>query len=245
MLVIGCSRNPKADALLYSAEELIGTNPDTALKVLDSIDVESLTKRQQMRYHLNHALAQNRTYTPFTSDSIMKEVVEYYDDHGTPNEQMLANYLMGRVYADMDNPMVALEYFHNAVERADTASEDCDYKTLSRVYGQSADLFHMQLLSEYELRDEKLAIHYAWKAKDTLAALQFYEHLVGPYDRMNMKDSVISVSKNASNLYLQYGYKEEASTCWPSAIYVYIEQKKICRSETPYRRFASKFRLDR
>lgn len=231
ILVIGCSRNPKAEALLNSAEELTGQNPDSALRILDSVDVEILTRKQQMRYYLVHASAQNKAYIPFTSDSIMKEVVEYYDSHGTPNEQMLANYLMGRIYTDMDNPMVALEYFHNAIERADTTSNDCDYKTLSRIYGQTADLFHMQLLPEYELRDEKLAVKYAWKAKDTLAALQFYEHLTGPYDRMNMKDSVISVSKNVSNLYRQYGYKEEASSCWPSAIYVYMEQKKYAEAK--------------
>ena len=231
ILVIGCSRNPKAEALLNSAEELTGQNPDSALRILDSVDVENLTRKQQMRYYLVHASAQNKAYIPFTSDSIMKEVVEYYDSHGTPNEQMLAKYLMGRTYADMDNPMVALEYFHNAIERADTTSNDCDYKTLSRIYGQTADLFHIQLLPEYELRDEKLAIKYAWKAKDTLSALILYEHLAGPYDRMNMKDSVISVSKNVSKLYRQYGYKEEASSCWPSAIYVYMEQKKYAEAK--------------
>lgn len=232
MLVIGCSRNPKAEALLYSAEELTGENPDSALKVLDSIDVEDLTHRQQMRYHLDHALAQNRAYIPFTSDSIMKEVVEYYDSHGTPNEQMLANYLMGRVYADMDNPMVALEYFHNAVERADTTSDNCDYKILSRIYGQTADLFHMQLLPEYELRDEKLAVKYAWKAKDTLAALQFYEHLTGPYYRMNMGDSVITISKTAHSLFLKYGYKERASATWPAAIYTCLTKGQTAEAKS-------------
>lgn len=85
ILVIGCSRNPKAEALLNSAEELTGQNPDSALRILDSVDVENLTRKQQMRYYLVHASAQNKAYIPFTSDSIMKEVVEYYDSHGTPN----------------------------------------------------------------------------------------------------------------------------------------------------------------
>lgn len=232
ILVIGCSRNPKAEALLNSAEELTGQNPDSALRILDSIDVENLTRKQQMRYYLVHASAQNKAYIPFTSDSIMKEVVEYYDSHGTPNEQMLANYLMGRIYTDMDNPMVALEYFHNAIERADTTSNDCDYKTLCRIYGQTADLFHMQLLPEYELRDEKLAVKYAWKAKDTLTALQFYEYLTGPYYRMNMKDSVIAISKTAHRLFLKYGYKERASTTWPPAIYAYLQKEQTTEAKS-------------
>ena len=63
-----------------------------------------------------------------------------------------------------------------------------------------------------------------------LLNLILYEHLAGPYDRMNMKDSVISGSKNVSKLYRQYGYKEEASSCWPSAIYVYMEQKKYAEA---------------
>lgn len=232
ILVIGCSRNPKAEALLNSAEELTGQNPDSALRILDSVDVENLTRKQQMRYYLVHASAQNKAYIPFTSDSIMKEVVEYYDSHGTPNEQMLANYLMGRIYTDMDNSMVALEYFHNAIERADTTSNDCDYKTLSRIYGQTADLFHMQLLPEYELREEKLAVKYAWKAKDTLAALQFYEHLTSPYYRMDVKDSVISISKIAHDLFLKYGYKERASATWPAAIYAYLTMGQTAEAKS-------------
>lgn len=45
ILVIGCSRNPKAEALLNSAEELTGQNPDSALRILDSVDVENLTRK--------------------------------------------------------------------------------------------------------------------------------------------------------------------------------------------------------
>ena len=31
----------------------------------------------------------------------MKEVVDYYDRHGSANERMLANYVLGCVYRDM------------------------------------------------------------------------------------------------------------------------------------------------
>lgn len=223
IVVAGCRRRSETEDRLSAAEELIEQNPDSAFVAFDKIDISELYYKQKMRYYLLRTFAQNRAYIPFTSDSIMKEVVEYYDSHGTPNEQMIANYLMGCVYADMDNPIVALEYFHNAVEKADTTEENCDYVTLSRVHGQMATLFHIQLLPEYELKEERLAVEYAWKAKDTLAAIQFYEHLVGAYYFMNMRDSVVSVSKNAHRLFKKYGYKEYASETWPSAICVYLE----------------------
>lgn len=179
-----------------------------------------------MHYYLQHTLAQNRNYIPFTSDSIMKEVVCYYNKKGTKAEKLLANYLMGRVLSDMDNPVMALEYFNNALENADTLAEDCDYKTISRIHGQMATLFHIQMLPEYELREEKLAVDYAWKGKDTLSAIQFYEHLAGTYYFLNMKDSVLSVCNNASRLYRKYGYKKKASSTWPSAICVLLERKQ-------------------
>lgn len=217
--------------MLSSAEELIDEHPDSALDMFDSIDVSELSYGQQMRHGLKRALAQNRNYVPFTSDSIMEKVVEYYDDNGTDNEKMLANYLMGRVQSDMDNPMLALEYFNEALEHADTLSEDCDYKNLSRIHGQMATLYHVQMLPEYELRSEKLAVRYAWKAKDTLSAIQFYEYLAGTYYFLNMKDSALSVCRNANRLFNLYGYKRHASATWPSAICVLLERKQYAEAK--------------
>ena len=51
-----------------------------------------------MRYRLLKADALNKTDAPLPSDTLMKEVVEYYDRHGDANERMRAHYLLGRVY---------------------------------------------------------------------------------------------------------------------------------------------------
>ena len=52
-------------------------------------------KRGRMHELLLQAQRQNQEYTPFTSDSIGKVLVEYYDRYGNANEQMLAHYLLG------------------------------------------------------------------------------------------------------------------------------------------------------
>ena len=49
-------------------------------------------KRGRMHELLLQAQRQNQEYTPFTSDSIGKVLVEYYDRYGNANEQMLAHY---------------------------------------------------------------------------------------------------------------------------------------------------------
>lgn len=50
--------------------------PDSAFAMLDSVREQkaSWRTRQQMRYELLRAKAQNKAYIDFTTDSVMKEV---------------------------------------------------------------------------------------------------------------------------------------------------------------------------
>ena len=137
IVFLSCSRQSRDEILLSSAEELIDERPDSALKIFDSIDDSKLSNKQKMRFYLQRNLAQNKNYIPFSSDSIMREVVSYYDKNGIKKEKQLANYLMGRVLSDMDNPIMALEYFNKALENVDTLDADCDYKTVSVILGHS------------------------------------------------------------------------------------------------------------
>ena len=43
----------------------------------------------------------NRHYISFTTDSVMKDAVSFYDRHGSANERMRAHYLLGCVYRDL------------------------------------------------------------------------------------------------------------------------------------------------
>ena len=115
----------------------------------------------------------NQNYIPFTTDSTMLDVVDYYNHHGTANERMKAHYLLGCVYRDLGEAPRALECYHDAVDCADTTSQDCDYKLLSRVYGQMAYLFDLSFVPNDEIESAEKAYHYAMLAKDTISALIF------------------------------------------------------------------------
>ena len=163
---------------------------------------------RQMHEALMQAKAQNENFEPFTTDSTMLRVVDYYDSHGTANEQMLAHYLLGCVYRDLGDAPRALECYHDAVSKADTASADCDFQRLSRIYGQMADLFHAQRSPQFEKEAELKAIRMAWIAKDTLAALNFYAHLAYAYHLENKIDSAYQINMKASKLFEEYGFHE-------------------------------------
>lgn len=62
--------------------------------------------------------------------------------HGTANEQMRGYYLLGRAYDCKRNPVLALRFYQEAIEKADTSASDIDYVTLSRAYAHSSKLFN-------------------------------------------------------------------------------------------------------
>lgn len=128
-------------------------HPDSALTILDSLSQHQTDFRENflMRYRLHRLNALNKIDSVFRSVDEAKALANYFEDHGTPNEQMLAYYLLGRVYHDIHEAPMALKSYQKAVERADTTAEDCNYRQLSRVYGQMADIFYQQNLMEKSL----------------------------------------------------------------------------------------------
>jgi tetratricopeptide (TPR) repeat protein len=166
----------------------------------------------------------------------MDAVVDYLDWWGTPNERMTAYYLRGSVYRDQDNAPMALRYYRDAVSYADTTASDCDYRRLSRIYGQIADLFNRQRAPRLEIEAERKAVEYAWRAKDTLSAIIFYQLLGNPYHMLNMMDSCLYYNYQAIEMYNKYGYTEYASGNLAFLIDIHLRRNeyheaKVCMEE--------------
>jgi hypothetical protein len=67
----------------------------------------------------------NRSGKPFTPAGV-QPYVDFFDRHGTANDQLLAHYLMGRAYHEQGEAPMALQYYQQAAECADTTAADCD-----------------------------------------------------------------------------------------------------------------------
>lgn len=147
----------------FVADSLSQANPTAAMAFIDSVTgkVSGLSDGDRMRLSLLRAKAQNSAGIVFTSDTAMREVVKYYEHHGTGDDRMLAYYIMGSVYRDLDDSPMALQYFQKASEQADTASSDCNYNLLSRIHGQAACLFLAQETPYYALKEFGKAERYA------------------------------------------------------------------------------------
>ena len=235
-LLVSCGGNRVVDSKMASADSLMDVCQDsaqTALAMLDSLKAQkpNMSKAQQMHYDLIYAKAMNKSFVDFTTDSVMKRVVAYYDKHGSVNERMLAYYLLGCVYRDLQDAPASLDNYYKAVELADTTSASCDYALLARIHGAMVVLYNKESSPLMSIKEAKLAAKYAWMAKDTLAAVVAYRNQVGGYYDLGNSDSVLSISLNAHHFCRKNGMVTEMYHGLNAIIDVYINRKDYKRAD--------------
>ena len=244
MILTSCAGNRKYDDLMQRADSIMNVNDDSAkvaIRMLEGVESQlpEFSKAQKMRYELLRHKAMNKAYISFTSDSIMKEVVNYYDRHGSANERLLANYVLGCVYRDMHEVPLALEYYNKATEQADTTAADCDYGTLYRVYSQMGFLFSKQYLP-YQLLDAfGKAEKYAYLAKDTLNAIINYQNKGDAYDYLGKKDSVVAINLRSANMFKRIGDNYNAAIALGCNYSYYIEKQDSVNAKKAFEAYFS------
>lgn len=244
MILTSCAGNRKYDDLMQRADSIMNVNDDSAkvaIRMLDGVKPQLLefSKAQKMRYELLRHKAMNKACITFTSDSVIKEVVDYYDNHGSANERMLANYVLGCVYRDLHEAPMALEYYNKATEQADTTAADCDYGTLYRVYSQMGFLFSKQYLPYQELNAFDKAEKYAYLAKDTLNAIINYQNKGDAYGYLGKKDSVIAINLQAAKLFKKHGNDYAAAIAFGCNYDYYIEKKDSINAKKAFEAYNS------
>ena len=244
LILASCAGNRKYDDLMLRADSIMDVDDDSAtvaIRMLDGIkpQLPEFSKAQKMRYELLRHKAMNKACITFTSDSVMKKVVDYYDNHGSANERMLANYVLGCVYRDMYEAPMALEYYNKATEQADTTAADCDYGTLYRVYSQMGFLFSKQYLP-YQLLDAfGKAVKYAYLAKDTLNAIINYQNRENAYSYLGNKDSVIAINLHAATMFKQIGNNYAAAIAFGCNYNYYVEKEDTLNALKTFKAYFS------
>lgn len=216
LLLVSCTGNKVIDEQITRADSLMEANSDSALVALGMLDSlrennPKMSKAQQMRFDLIYAKGMNKGFVDFTTDSVMKQVVAYYDKHGSANERMLAYYLLGCTYRDLDDSPASLDCYLQATEQADTLSRDCDYHTLARIYGQVGDAYLRQKMPLNAKNAYRKNEKYSWIAKDTLEALIAAEAQVNSSIMLESPSQVIEQCLDVYNNYKKFGYPTEAA----------------------------------
>ena len=166
---------------------------------------------EEQRRQLAELEEQNHSGQPMLNDTLAEALVAYFDRHGSANERMRAKYILGRTYYCLGELPRALETYFEAADCADTTAADCDFKILSRIYAQKADIFHKQVQPRSQLENLRMAEHYGWKGKDTLQAIECYAQMADAYDYLHFVDSVIIVTDSCIHLFKNIGNDNRAN----------------------------------
>ena len=192
-------------------------------------------------YHtLLLADAANKCYDTLPSDSLLREVVEFYDRHGTSNEQVRAHYLLGCAYRDLGEAPQALDCFHDAIDRAETTAADCDYRLLMSVYGQMANIFNRQNLPQDELEALERSGHFALLNKDTLNYIRSKELRLKAFDLLGDTSSVIRTCEEARTMYMEKNYYSMAVNSSGMLASIFIHRGELDKARALMQMFEDK-----
>ena len=211
-------------ALLDQAEAIMEEYPDSAYTLLYNtdtlrIEADDVPPSLRARYYLLLGTAMNKTDRPMSFDSLFQHtVVDYYDSHGTRNEQMRAHYILGCIYRDMHESPRAIEWYLSATDRADTLSSDCDYLTLMSVYGQMAEVYHHQLMTESELDSWEKYSKYAAKSGNNYEYIRGIELQLDAYNTMHNTEKIFTLTDSVRHLYLKNNMHQAAARVFTTAI---------------------------
>lgn len=131
LCLTACTR-PADVPELDTADSLMEQRPDSALTLLRRIDTLRLTSRHdRARYAMLLSMALDKNYIDLKDFHVLQPAIDYYEDHGTPTEQMRTFYYQGRIYKNAGNISKALQTYLKALERG---KESNDTLTIARAY---------------------------------------------------------------------------------------------------------------
>lgn len=213
LALVGCSQSDGFDTAMNRADSIMEACQDDAtvsLAILDSLrpQLPEMSEAQKMRFHLLYGKAMNKGYVEFTTDSIMKEVAEYYDRHGSDREKMTANYVLAAVYRDLGDAPTAMKYLNEATNYEEANKKS--YIMLSHIHHQMSELLEKQTLVDNVIQELDIARHYALLAGDTVEAITLLS-LKAPTYLGNKADSAEIIVDSCISMYMARGYRQYAA----------------------------------
>ena len=150
VLLTACERHYDYPRELLLVDSLCEVSPDSALLCLQDMSTQMLQGPEPVRryYQLLTIRAADKAYIPHTSDSLILQLVEYYEHEGDPSLLPTAYYLAGNVYYDLENIHEALAYYHKALKQLEGTD---NYLLMARTNSMIGTL-----LFHHDVREEAL-----------------------------------------------------------------------------------------
>ncbi len=195
---VSCGNDRRVDAVLNDADTLMFSRPDSAVAMLDSLDLGMASRFQRARHALLLTKAREKAYRPTDRlDSLISLAVTEFRGRGDSLETQ-ALFYRGVLLNNRRDYSAALISLMDAVDRAAETGDDF-YRAMA--YREQADVYS-RLYSErprYECADS--AVQYFQRAGKPLHAL---------YEKINVADALIWLKRPAEARDSLLAVKDEA-----------------------------------
>lgn len=228
--LVACTGYGKFERELAVADSLMSCGyADSAFRLLCGMDSMAyrLPHTLQMKHLLLRSNAQNKSNVLFTSDSIGCLLADYYNTHGTSNERMLAHYIKGCTYRDMEDLPAALSCFNDAVAAADTTAPDCDLRQLFIIHFQIARIFNELVMPGNAVESYELAEKYARNIKDSIRLLTILNNKSDALISMGETEKGFRLKESAAESFQKMGFQNKTARIRELCIKWYIRQGNL------------------
>ena len=207
-IVQSCSGHSTMDSRLFYADSLANENlADSAMSVLRSVDYESLDEWNNHYYDLLTVKFDDKACIPHQSDSLIIDVINYFEKSDDYAELTAALYYGGRVYSDLNNTPQALDLYRKAYSRLDESPSSLKGRIAYQMGIINLDLYHF---TEAKSKFHE-AIEFHRIMKDSIEIVHCYSSLADAMRQSGYGDSTYYYLKEAVSLaheILPYGVDE-------------------------------------
>ena len=207
LIISGCNGNKTTNKLmpeLEQAEKVMFDHPDSALHLLESLEIPSSQTDKE-----NHALwsllvtqAQYKQALKIPSDSLVRIAYDYYKPTNNARRRAMSALYMGDINYELGNIEEAMQYYlegKTEVEKTD------DYKTGYLIMFSLGKLYLFRNFADYALEACTAAYDYAVKDSNKRYQMTALRYLARSYCLTNELTKAIDTYNQCASLALELG----------------------------------------
>jgi|GEM_PF-1360441 len=202
MLLAGCGRS--VDSRLASVNALCDSNEvDSAMTVLRGVCRDSLDEHNRHYYDLMSIKIRDKAYQDIATDTVITDIIDYFERNGSESELGDAYYYGGRVRREQGDAPQALDYFQKSLDALQ--SPEYLYRK-GKIASQMGQIFLELYMFEQAKPKFQEAIAYQTACGDSVGLMLNLRSLGDVYCNLNKTDSAL-YSFNRALMLSQQDYK--------------------------------------
>ncbi len=229
---IGCvlwaCNDPQQTDLLFRAEQMLESSPDSSLMLLKEIEPEQLNRAQHASYALLYTEACDKNGEKIISDSLLNVALEYYGKKGNSVALAKCYYYLGCYHWELEEWDKAVSSYGYAES---VALDFSAYNLLGLIYGRLGRLYTQQFNIEKALDMYSRSVCYYDKAGNQKNKAQALGNRGRTFLYTQQYDSAVCYLKLAEELYRKQQDTLALSVCLNLQGYLWLKSGDIERAK--------------